>query len=502
MEFIPTELIEKINTFKQIREIYNNEYPTYETELLQKKKIAKGKSTTRIKSETFFTIDELKELGLKIGLDYKPVPYKFEGGISGKLYMLTTPTPHIFKNFDPTIYRVPDNCRSDNEKMSSKYINLKIPERLNKMFINCVNIINSMEIQIYALDIKLENYHNGSVSMLCGGCDVFIFSCRKNNFEIDFIFYDDCDWPNGSLIVNRIFNTTIQTTIEHRTSFEISDYFKSDYTDDYDKRKFLAIINGVFVDDFKNQIYGHIIRLPQLLADLTDFKIEHSNIPDEYFDTAYLSDYYIQVNSENNCCLLTPGTHTKLYLSKSVLNLRMLWSCDYYCFTYKSDTDIKKLTKCLTEYMDRIDGVYGYKENEIYYSEEYFKTKFPDLKIHLANDIDNLTGFDLYFILYGNQNDNKMSKYPIMSEDRMNTSYIMDCYGIRFYFNKNIDPDNCVLTIDSMCVDAITLANEFDENNNKTIYENKLHQFFPLVSIHQSYHNCIAIVENLILLLK
>ena len=70
MEFLPKNLIEKINSFKQNRQIYLSAYPAYEATLIEKRKLEKQKSRSKrqIKSETFFTMQKLEEIGLQIGL--------------------------------------------------------------------------------------------------------------------------------------------------------------------------------------------------------------------------------------------------------------------------------------------------------------------------------------------------------------------------------------------------------------------------------------------------
>lgn len=505
MEFLPRELIEKINHFKLVRKTYNKEYPIYEKNIIsQKNKIEEKLNTINIKSNTFFTIDELKKLSLNIGQDFKPIKYDFNGGLPYKLCQLSQPTLDMFENMDFNIYKT-DNYRdsSNDDKMSSEYADLKIPDRLNKIFMDCVNIINSMEIQIYAIDKKLQNYHNGSVSMLCGDCDVFIFHCRKNDLELTFDYCDDCDWPNGCLSVGHIINAKTQIPIKHSVSFEISNYSK---TNDYNTQKFFAILNGEHMDTFKNRIYGHIIQLPQLLANMSKFEITITEPPKDFFDDmiciSYSPKYYIRVisraiSSKNKSCIITPGGQHRLYISTSPL--KTIWQDDCFTFKYKSTKDIDELIERIQEYMSRSDYSYGYKENNTYYNEQYFKTKIqlPNTKLQIAKDINNLTGFDLYFILYGSQCNNR-----VLCKDRMPTSYIIDCYGIRFRYNKTIDPLNCIVTISSVCVDAIALANEFDKDNSKKDYDNKLHIYFPLVTIHDSYLNCITIIEDFKLLLS
>lgn len=499
MESIPNELVEKINQFKLVRNTYNSEYAIYnETVIAEKDKIEEESKTTKFKSPTCFTVDQLKELSLNIGSNYENKKFKFKGGVPYSICQLLEPVVNIFKNIDLDVYNLdlPDGC--DKNKKISKYADLEVPAKLNLIFMDCVNIITSMDIEICAIDTKIKNYHNKTASMLCGECDVFKFYCRKDNIKLEFVFYDDCDWIDGFLAVENMTDTLTQTTLNHHMCFEVSDYFETTH-DDYHARKFFSALKGISAKDFKNNIYGHLMQLPQLLIDLTDYEISSTEMPVDFFDNSinvnYNPAYYIYVRSGNKCCILTPASSTELLISNSVINT--IWKDDHHVFEYKSVSDINKLITCIREYLLRSDGAYGYIQDNIYYNEKNFNTKFPKMKnLYIANDINNLTGFDLYFILHG-------CKYntSCLTKDRLSTSsYIVDYYGIRFRYNQNKNPSDCILTINPICVDAIALANEY--YGKKSVSENKLREFFPLVTICKPYLDCVAIIEDFKLLLS
>lgn len=492
MESMPNTLVEKINQFKLIRNTYNDEYTIYnETVITDKNKIEEESKTTKFKSPTCFTVDQLKELSLNIGSNYENKKFKFKGGIPYSICQLVEPVVNIFKNIDLDVYKLD---LLDGNKKISKYTELEVPARLNLIFMDCVNIIISMNIEICAFDTKIKNYHNKTVSMLCGECDVFIFYCQKDNIKFEFVFYDDCDWIDGFLSVQNM----ADTALNHHISFDVSNYFETIH-DDYYEQKFFSALKGISINDFKNNIYGHLMQLPQLLIDLTNYEISSTEIPVDFFDNiinvSYNPTYYIYVRSGNKCCILTPASSTELLISNSVINGR--WKDDHYVFEYKSTMSINKLIICIQEYLLRSNGAYGYVQDNIYYNEKKFNAQFPKMKnLYIANDINNLTGFDLYFILHG-------CKYntSYLTKDRLDTSsYIVDYYGIRFMYDKNKNPSDCILTINSICVDIIALANEY--YSTKTVNENKLREFFPLVTICKPYLDCVAIIEDFKLLLS
>jgi hypothetical protein len=257
--------------------------------------------------------------------------------------------------------------------------------------------------------------------------------------------------------------------IDHSVTFSLSGVDKYDY----DQQKFLAIINNN--ENFTNEFYGHIINLPQLLSKLTKYSIYTSIMPEKYFDALNLTGYYIKVKSDTSCIILTPSSVDTIHLSNEVIGKKMYWQVKNYRFTYKSDNDINDLIQCIEDYMCRLDGRYGYKENQIYYNETHLT--FANIDVYIADDVYNLKGFDTYFILYSNFINNNYN-------DEISPEF-MDIYGIRFYYDHRVDPLNCIVSIKPMH----NIQSEWTP-------------FYPLINIHESYTNCLKMIENLITLLK
>jgi hypothetical protein len=87
-------------------------------------------------------------------------------------------------------------------------------------------------------------------------------------------------------------------------------------------------------------------------------------------------------------------------------------------------------------------------------------------------DIDNMLGFDIFFVLGETVGD----------VVKINMPFTVDYYGVRFLFDKRVDPFNCVLTISTICKN--TTSNEF-------------HKLSPLIVFHESYSDCIDIIKKL-----
>lgn len=446
---IPRKLIEQINLHKYNREKYINELHENEENLKQSKKLNKKiiKSDTFFTSEelsnmanTFFTSEELSTMANTLVEDglTKPKQSQFHS----PFYI--SPYPHMFDNFNGDKHEICNPYRKKNRKLIKS---------INQLFMDCVNIITSMNIKINSVCKQLENYQPGKKDDYR---KVLTFYCIKGNYTIKFIYYN---YP-GYLLVKNIIKNNVK--IDHHVTFNLDGIDKYDY----DQQKFIAIINDN--QNFTNEFYGHIIRLPQLLSK-SKYTVYTSEMPEKYFDDLNLTGYYIKVKSDKACVILTPSGVDTIHLSNNVIGKKMYWQVKNYRFTYKSDTDIDDLIQCIEDYMYRLNNQYGYKENQMYYNETHLT-----FSAYIANDVYNLKGFDTYFILYGNYD-------PYVTK---NESHIMDSYGIRFYYDQRVDPLNCILSIRPM--------------HNKTEWT----PFYELITIHESYSNCINLIENLITLLK
>ncbi len=443
MEYIPTDLIKKINEFKKHRQTYHEQYNIRQEELKQLKK-----NTVTVCSQHGFSLNELKNMTIE--------SYEDEKDEMLSSIIPIDPTPYSFSNFNHKIYRISERYDSDNYK--SLYTKLSIPERLNQIFLNCVKLITSMDIQIYTIEKLINNYGKCSWSE---DSDVFIFHCKKNDCEIEFKFSNDDDLPDRFISATKTKNLITNEIKNHHVLY----YFPDGYNNDkFGHQSLMATLDGLSMTEIKNKLYGHIIQLPQLL---THFKIIVSQpFFDKEIDRYDVNKYYIKIQHGNKQCVITPGCSlNQLYLSKDILNFYNLWKQPFYKISYKSENDLDDLISYIKSYFNRLEDQLS----------EKFKTQFPELKVRVATDVKNLEGFDLYTIL------NETQHGYIYSMP--NHSYIVDYYGIRFVYDKRIDPLNCVLTIEPLLND---------------LFNQKFVKFFRLITIHDSYDNCVEIIKTLI----
>ena len=452
---IPKRIINQINKFKKIRADYEN---FYEQWLVEQEK-QKAEIKTSITSSSYFTLDELMTLSLSLELKDK----KQENTYS---VMLATVYPHRFTNFDNDKYQIHDY--HDNHKSHSTIkVKLTPQERYKKMFINAVHLINNLNIHIYNIECLSNN---------------FIFHCQKNNIKLSFSCYlsdSYCDCELGYLTIENTINDFNKEEIKHDIVFDLS---HPKDTNDYSYIKFIRAINGDSMATIKQELYSHIIALPTVL----NYEVE---VKDGYFNTdnqEEIENYKIRINKK---CVLTPINHDTIYLSEKECD-NYYRKGEYYEIKYKSLKDLNSLCTYIDAFLDRLHN-YGYGGNDL-----SFIKQFPNLKINVAKDVNNLSGFDLFVVLNGYQEDKEaiMTYFKI---PKISKACILDYYGIRFVYDKKIDPLNCILTIDCQYCDISKLT----PSDHYVPYHHQL-KSYDYLKIHDSYDNCVKVIEELIYLLE
>lgn len=509
---------------------YHNRTSEKNNIIIEKLNRKKDREANYIKSKSIFTLGDLDDIGSKISVEYTNCnkSYKMFDNLQGTRndsnsgsneeiiddlepeqsfeivnFKITEKDLLMFENFHPKFLKTSQLSKIKlqdryDEDMHPEYRKLNVPERLKKIFMDCVRTIQSLDIEIYGVRKNLENYHHGN--NCCINSAVFIFSCKKNNFEFKFSFVDDGDCPTGCFYAKEIKNVVTQTKLETSTCyFNITRIYDKNYKFSYEQQKFLALINGKTETQFRDMFYGPLLRIPQLLNKLTKFKIGVPKVPDDYFNDDIYNKYYIKVVSNDKELLLYPsvsGGAIRLYFMHFIPTRTYEYVEKFYSFSYKTDSDIDSLIEYITNYFNRMGGNYGYKENGKYFNDKTFMLEFPNVQessekfktlylhpdvsyINPTNiycidtlDVENISGFDMFFVLGSEMKD-------IV---KINMPYITDCYGIRFMFDKRVDPLNCVLTISPMY---------------KDMNSGNLVKFSPLVTLHESYLDCVEIIKEL-----
>jgi hypothetical protein len=532
---IPSYLQTFITKNKQLRQDYlsskqykdkldNHENTTKNNKIIMEK-LSKKKDHEEnyIRSKSTFTLDDLNDIGTKISESYtKPTKLDHDNimGIKNDYnsdtdsgteyhleeessfetinYVITKDDLTMFENFDAKFFDLPPlntlrtSNYNDDPGMHPRYKSLAVASRLKLMFMDCVKTLHSLGIEIYAVRKNLENYQNGGNCCLRYG--VFVFSCRKNNFEFKFTFLDDGDSPSGYFYTSEIKNVINQTKIEVSCSFNVTTDYTKNHKLDYSQQKFLKLISGMTQIQFRDMFYGPLWRIPKLLEKLTEYKITVPSVKlSDFNDQFHSNKYYIKVSKNDRHLILFPSIYhgIKLYFT-NVVPFQVNECRDNYRFTYKGDSDIDILIQYINEYFNKLEGNYGYTENGKYFNDKTFMNEFPNATLKIlyvhhfqgfynqsANiycsdtlDIDNMSGFDMFFVL-GSDIDEVV---------KINMEFVADYYGVRFTFDKRVDPFNCVLTISPMY---------------KNAGSEKLCSFSPMVKFHESYSDCVAMIREL-----
>ncbi len=467
---IPNEVKEQINNFKNIRKNYFIYYEQWQLKDIERKKLDENQRS--ITSSTVFTINEVLELSKTIHI------VDIEEKKNYYSVMLESPSPYRFINFDGTHYRIYDYDVKSKPKILEPIISSE--ERYKKMFQDCVTLIYNLNIQIYNIEVKKLSGFNPTI---------FIFHGIISDIQCEFKCFESPDYKQGCLVVTNTINKN--QSINHHLYFDLA--VKRDH--DYDYKKFIAVIHGISIYDFKQALYQHFINLPELLAD--------------HYDKVYLVDNYFKDNEDEiedykmliqigplfypKQCVLTPISHDTIYITKDEYNRYS--KKEYYEITYKNENDFNNLIQYVNSFMNRQYG-YGYKNNGLHLNEINFINMFPSLKVDIAKDIDNLSGFDLYTVIGGYQ-ENPDAIMSFISMPIHGQSCILDYYGIRFLYDKRIDPLNCILCIDCKMCDLSTLT--YDIHYVK--YHQALKSFYSF-KIHDSYYHCVKVIKELIALLN
>lgn len=534
---LPSNLINLITKNKQLRQDYlssaqyNDKLNNHETivrnneNLIEKLRRKKDNKENYIKSQSVFTFDDLNDIGTKISESYvnlvkldhhdimgfkndydsdtnSDTEYNLEEEPSFETinFILTKKDLTMFENFDEKFFKMSPldtldrSNYNDSADIHPTYKTTKIGPRLKLIFMDCVKTLHSFGIEIYAVRKNLGNYQNGNNCCLRYG--VFVFSCRKNNFEFKFTFIDDGDCPAGYFCTSEIKNTLTKTKSNILCSFNIITDYTKKYKFDFSQQKFMALISGMIEAQFRDKFYGPLWRIPKLLEKSTKYKITVPTVKLNYFnDAIHYNKYYIKVNKNDKQLILFPSVcnEIKLYFT-DIVPLQVNECRNNYRFTYKNDSDIDTLVKYINEYFNRLEGNYGYKEAGKYFNDKTFMSDFPDKTLKVINthstqsiyiqnidiycndtlDIDNISGFDIFFVLGCSTN----------TVVKINMDFVVDYYGVRFTFDKRIDPLNCVLTICPMY--------KHININSDTIYN-----FCPVIKFHDSYLNCVDMIRQL-----
>lgn len=443
---IPNQIVKEIKRLKTVRSNYFEFYKKWLAQEKERQILTDKEQATFINCQNF-TLEELVNLSTTLKLKNKPKEK------NDYHVMLRSASPHRFTNFDNNLYQIHDD--HDYPTNKSERAILTPQEQYKQMFMDAIHFIYKLDIKIYNIEYS----------------DEFIFHCQKGNVKVLIKCRLNQDYKKGYLYVNETINGTEK--IKHDVTFNLKYLIK-----DYGYIKFVKAMNGESMNSIKQSLYSHIIALPKLL---------NCEVKDDYFNTDNeneIENYFIRIDD----LILTPINHETIYLS--LKKFKPYRNKDYKV-QYKSLKDFDQLVNYIDAFLKRLNG-YGYGGNDLTLIKH-----FPHLKINVARDVDNLSGFDVFIVLNGYQ-ENSDALMTYFNIPKINSvPCILDYYGIRFRYDPRIDPLNCVLTTDCQSCDLTKLQ----YTNTYTPYHDQL-KSFDFFTIHDSYQNCVNVIEALLVLLN
>jgi hypothetical protein len=229
-------------------------------------------------------------------LDYnyfynRPIDYskKDKDGVSAYLYDFFD--VH-FKNYDYS----DDHANYPKYQPNQNAINL-----LNL----CIDKLKELNFTIHQVKVDMNQYQDGHCSSVCGGCDPFWFACSYKNYRFIVEFADDCDIPNGMLIIRQVYNTNTKEYYECYTDLNGQNTSKSNLTilkillECQDKNEFFQKVYQPYLD-----LKEYLISRDYIVE--CQFDVEKWKNENKIFINNYDYNFVMKVKKYNQSCLLLP----------------------------------------------------------------------------------------------------------------------------------------------------------------------------------------------------
>lgn len=485
--------------FKSKRDIYIEKYVGIINESKQKKQQIIDQTIKHAYSGEPLTSNQLFEFGKNIESEFDEYSKnknkkddEFKGGIPDKLCFvnhmkfLKTIKPNYYSG---EMYHTFDNDGdSHNTKIKKELIKNNSPAKnCQEQYYECITKIQSYEIDIYEIHKNVKQYRNRSWSSLCGKCIPFKFYCGKNNYKFEIKFYDDCDCFPGILSVNEITDTQTGNIIQIHCDLYCQN------TSHNELENFMNLINGVDLNSFIKKRFGHFIQLPELFES-SEFDVSH---PEKLIEDGkatinkYDFTFVINIKNEKGELSLIPyqqeyeSSEYALYICGTLneINKKSEYKYDKinintfnhdlrksaWKFNYKSSDDFPELLNCIEAYINHKNNEYGYFDGNTYLNDNNVKEFVNNLKfeynqhLQLGKYSNNYDGpdFDTY-IFYTSTLDR--TNYSFTYDHLTDYSFPYDFYGIRFWFDKKINPNKCYVTFEGKYYDQTIIANKYYED--------------------------------------
>lgn len=473
--------------FQQQRDTYMQKY----NEIQEAKKAEKVRIQEEHKSKMYnvvpLTDQELETFGLTLDDDYSKIPkedidnFNQGRGIPGALYRRSYEEyfdAEDIKNHVQKQYSEEERTR----KKSKKHSQNDPGYNCKTQYYDCVKKIKEFKFDIYGIDKKLKNYKNRGVSACCGGTDVFIFYCGKNNYRFEVRFADDCDCYPGILSVSSVTDLNTNEKIDARCDL----YCQNTSNNELDN--FLHLISRASLNDYFNKRFSHFLNLPKLFEE-HGFKINNMDLINKLVPMFSINkhdfNFYVEVENDKGSCVIIPyakdhnlsgyclyisptleqineaNADKSYYYEKKKIDINVFnhdMKQKSYKLDYESDDDFNELLKCINAYINKQNGEYGIYDNNVWRNDTEIREYLNKLKkVSFTTFINNYTGPDFDVLVKCNFSD----FWVAYSNSRLNDmDFYCDFYGVRFWYDNKLS-GKCFLSIQGKYYNVTETSNDY-----------------------------------------
>ena len=174
-----------------------------------------------------------------------------------------------------------------------------------------------------------------------------------------------------------------------------------------------------------------------------------------------------------------------------------------YKIDYYSEKDFTELTKCVNAYIDKQNEDYGFYDSveEVWKNNKMIEEYINSFKkMHLSTFVNNYTGpdFDVFITL----NPCEKTLWTALTNDHLtDMDHMYDFYGVRFWYDKKVNPEKCYLTVQGKYYDLTKLANDYYKNEkefNMKTHDLGIKDIADRLTIEGSYNECFDKMKYLI----
>lgn len=434
------ELVDILNDFKNKRNLYNKEFKLKNEQYKESQNLIKimNDSNTPLSNEQLQNLYNGKSVDIQIH--------------------------HIFTNFPYT------SCFKQTEKRKEKI-------KKNK-YIKLIEILSELNIKVTVGNIKFDVDKSKIITL----------TCNINNYTFDIIYSEENYGATAK--VTKIKNTT--------TNKETKYYINLLIAKNIELQDFLNFLNNINLKEYFRDKFRDFFELPNLLKE-KGFIVSRNTVPTNKCHEFFMCINLICKKGECNV-VITPSNEKIIYVfpNVSILNTKKSFICknikkirntdvfifSSFAYTLKNYTknDFNKLINCIDCLLDYYNGNYGYYDilTEKYHNDSIIVEFCKDINkntafalnkrnsedselscryserdiidsytcIDLINNTNNYYGpnFEVIAVVHSPGHFKSLTYFKDME-------YLIDFYGIKFSYDKNIDVDKCYVILQGKYID-------------------------------------------------